>query len=115
MGLAQIVRTARAASLVAPNGRKIPAMTLGNYEVIAAEGWSAELGPRAGREITDGVLVEPALRSFLFLALNVCLHDGHELLQRGNLGPALRALNDAVPDGGAMDGESGGAALTTLQ
>ena len=33
-----VFRTARAASLLAPNGRKIPAMTLGNYEVIAAEG-----------------------------------------------------------------------------
>src|SRR5215217_3098932 len=41
MGLAQIVRTARAASLLTPNGRKIPAMTLGNYEVIAAEGGGA--------------------------------------------------------------------------
>jgi len=53
--------------------------------------------------------------SHLFLSRNVCLHDGHELVQRGNLGPALRALNDAVPDGGAMDCEIAGAAIPTLQ
>src|SRR5215218_220689 len=65
--------------------------------------------------MTEGVLVEPALPSFLFLPPDVCLHDGDELVQRANLGPALGALNDAVPDCRAMDREGAGAALTTLQ
>ena len=50
-----------------------------------------------------------------FQFLKVCLDDGHELVKRADHGPALCTLNDAVPDGGAMDREGAGAALTTLQ
>ena len=66
-----------------------------------------------------GVFVGGALVQMLppppFQFLKMCLDDGHELVKRADHGPALCTLNDAVPDGGAMDCEIAGAALTTLQ